>query len=434
MSERRSGAVHAATALAIRVASAGLMFVLQILLARLMAPEAYGGYVALWTWMLALGSFAALGFAESSVRFLPRYRVRQRANAIGAFWRFGLRIVATASLMSGALGIAFALGLGDGRGWALTLLLVSCGLPFLALEYFLEGVARSFSWFRLASVPVYIVRPLLIAAICLGLAAADIGLTVAVVGVVLIGSMALVTAGLALALGRRLRQEGAAVPKAATRGQRRLWLGASLPLLLLSGLEDLTSYADILLLSLLADPGQVGIYFAAARSLALAGFVAYAMTLVAGPRFALDLVGQKRSQLQASILDSTRLTLWATVLAVMAAILGGPLLLGAFGPEFQAGQGVMWVLGAGLVVRSMSGQASEVLIVTGRQREGLLVGTAVLITTVLAALVLVPALGIIGAAIASAAGMAVRTVLLAWVLARTEGLQVLSLGLPALAR
>ena len=73
----RSGLNEAILAFGIRVLSAVLMLGLQILLARLMPLDSYGGYVAAWTWMLALGSFAALGFAESSVRFLPRYRARK---------------------------------------------------------------------------------------------------------------------------------------------------------------------------------------------------------------------------------------------------------------------------------------------------------------------------------------------------------------------
>ena len=76
MSERRGAATDAAIAFAIRALSAGLVFALQILLARLMHQAEYGRAVALWTWLIAIGSFGALGLAEASVRFLPRYRAR----------------------------------------------------------------------------------------------------------------------------------------------------------------------------------------------------------------------------------------------------------------------------------------------------------------------------------------------------------------------
>ena len=430
MSSARNTPLDAAVALGIRVASAGLVFGLQVLLARLMPGEAYGGFVTLWTWMLALGSFAALGFAESSVRFLPRYHLRGRRAALRGYWRFGFATVLGVSLLAALAAGGLALGLG-GTGVWLTVLLVALGLPFLAIEYYLEGVARSFGWFRLAAVPVYIVRPILIGAAALGLAAAGVELTLPLVGAVLVGAMAVVAAALAVAVARRLAR---IAPERAATGarQRRLWLAASLPLLLLSGLEDLTSYADVLLLSLLAEPGQVGIYFAAARSLALAGFVAYAMTLVSGRRFALDLAGRSRDELQASILEATRLTFWATLVAVAATLLAGPLLLGAFGAEFLAGQAVMWVLGLGMVVRAMAGQAGEALIVTGRQREGVAIGLATLAVVAGLCLVLVPAFGPLGAAVASALAMACRTVALIAVLRRVAGLRVFSLGLPKL--
>ncbi len=322
--------------------------------------------------------------------------------------------------------------MGTSEGAGLTVLLVALGLPFLAMEYFLEGVARSFGWFRLAAVPVYIIRP------------ADRGVLPRAIrgrrdarpaggGCGARGRDGAGDGGLALVLARRISKVAPEGSRSAP-GQKRLWLMASLPLLVLSGLEDLTSYADVLMLSLLADSEEVAIYFAAARSLALAGFVAYAMTLVFGRRFALDRAGRSRAELQASITQSTRVTLWATILAVCAALVAGPILLGAFGPEFLAGYGVMAVLGAGMVVRAMAGQAGEALIVLGRQRAGMAVGLCVLMVTAGLALVLVPAWGILGAAAASAAAMAVRTVALTLVLKRLENLDILALAPPLPAR
>ncbi|MBJ3783533.1 lipopolysaccharide biosynthesis protein [Devosia sediminis] len=432
MSSSPEGPVQAATALAIRVAGAALVFGLQVLLARLLPEDGYGGFVTLWTWMLALGSFAALGFAESSVRFVPRYHERGRGAALRSYWRFGLLVVMGTGGALAAIAAMLALGIGlDGPG--MTVLLVALGLPVLGLEYYLEGVARSLGWFRLAAVPVYILRPVLIGTTCILLSAGGVALTLPVIGAVLIGSMGLVALLMLLMLARQLR--GAAAGSTVTTvQQRRLWLRVSLPLLLLSGLDDLASYADVLVLSLLVEPDVVGVYFAAVRALALAGFVAYAMALVSGRRFALDLAVADRRALQSNMLQSTRLTLWATIVAVGLALLAGPLLLGAFGEAFVAGQGVMAIMGAGLVLRAMSGQAGEALIVLGRQREGLLVSFGVLVVTLALSFVLVPELGAEGAAIASATAMACRTAALAMLLWRSDRLRVLSFGLPSLSR
>lgn len=428
MSRGRSSAIDAAIALLIRVMGAGLVFGLQVLLARLLPGEGYGGYVTVWTWMLALGSFAAMGFAESSVRFLPRYAQRQRLQALLGYWQFGLAVV----LIVGAAIAAIALGvwLGGGLdGALLTIVLVAIGLPILGLEYYLEGIARSMGWFRLAAVPVYILRPMLIGGSCLALAAAGVTLTLPMVGGVLIGCMGTIALLMLWLVARRIKRLAGGTQGASYK-QRRLWLRASLPLLLLSGLEDLTSYADILVLSLLSGPDIVGLYFAAARTLALAGFVAYAMTLVSGHRFALDLASANRSDLQTSILEATRLTFWATLVAVGLALVAAPWLLGAFGSDYLAGQPLMIVLGLGMVARAMSGQSAEALVVLGRQREGLIIALGVVAVTAVGALALVPELGALGAAIASATAMACRTLALAVLLWQREGLKVVSMRTP----
>ncbi|MFD2646814.1 lipopolysaccharide biosynthesis protein [Devosia albogilva] len=430
MSETRKGALAAALTVLVRAGSAALTFGLQILLARLMPLEDYGGYVAVWTWMLALGSFAALGFAESSIRFLPRYQLLGRGSAIHGYWRLALRAIGAAAvpLVLGAVLLAWLLGFDTAGG--MTVLLIGLGLPLLAAEYFFEGVGRSFGWFGLATVPVYLVRPLLIGGLCVGLAWFGVELTLPVVGAVLLVAMALVTAGVGTVLVMRLRGFGR--DGAVGRRQRRVWVAAALPLLLVSGLEDLTSYADLLVLSLMLPAETLGPYFAAARTLALAGFVSYAATLVAGRRFALDLAGRDRAELQRSVSRSTGATLWATVVAVVVAWAAGPLLLRLFGPEFTGAQGVLLLLGVGMIAKAASGQAAELLVVAGRQREAMSLGAVVLGVQLGLCVALVPLWGVAGAAAGMALGMAVRSALLGWLVWRLERIRVWSAAVPRL--
>ena len=412
----------------IRATSAGLTFGLQILLARLMPLEDYGGYVAAWTWMLALGSFAALGFAESSIRFLPRYQLLGRGGAIHGYWRLALRAIGMVAVPVTAAAVVAGWLVGLDTPAGMTVMLIGLGLPLLAAEYLFEGVGRSLGWFGLATVPVYLVRPLLIGGFCVVLAWAGVDLTLPVVGTVLLVAMAMVVAGVGAMLVFRLRRFGRGA-KASAR-QRRIWLMAALPLLLVAGLDDLTNYADMMVLSLLMPAEALGPYFAATRTLALAGFVSYAATLVAGRRFALDLAGRDRAELQRSVSRSTGATLWATVAAVAIAWSAGPLVLSLFGPSFTGAHEVMLVLGAGMVAKSASGQASELLIVAGRQRQAMLLGAVVLVVQLALCFALVPVWGLTGAAAGMAAGMAVRSTLVGWLVWRLERIRVWSMALP----
>src|SRR5437868_11422325 len=64
----------AGTIFIIRVISAGLAYVSQVLLARWMGTSDYGIYVYVWTWVLLLGSMMDFGISASAQKIIPEYR------------------------------------------------------------------------------------------------------------------------------------------------------------------------------------------------------------------------------------------------------------------------------------------------------------------------------------------------------------------------
>ena len=69
VTRRLAGAI-----LVIRVVSAALAYLAQILLARWMGGSDYGVYVYVWTWVLLLGSMLDFGIAPSAQKIIPEYR------------------------------------------------------------------------------------------------------------------------------------------------------------------------------------------------------------------------------------------------------------------------------------------------------------------------------------------------------------------------
>ena len=66
----------AGTIFLIRVISAALAYLSQILLARWMGGSDYGVYVYVWTWVLLLGSMMDFGISASAQKIIPEYRTR----------------------------------------------------------------------------------------------------------------------------------------------------------------------------------------------------------------------------------------------------------------------------------------------------------------------------------------------------------------------
>ena len=68
-----SSPIHrlAGAAFVIRVVSAAITFVSQILLARWMGSFDFGIFIYGWTWLLLVGAMVDLGFGSSAQRFIP---------------------------------------------------------------------------------------------------------------------------------------------------------------------------------------------------------------------------------------------------------------------------------------------------------------------------------------------------------------------------
>src|SRR6202047_5374035 len=64
----------AGTIFIIRVVSAALAYLSQILLARWIGGSDYGVYVYVWTWVLLLGSMMDFGISASAQKIIPEYR------------------------------------------------------------------------------------------------------------------------------------------------------------------------------------------------------------------------------------------------------------------------------------------------------------------------------------------------------------------------
>src|ERR1700756_4925879 len=77
----------AGAAFLIRVASAGIIYLTQVLLARWMGRFEFGIYVYVWAWVGFLGMLSPVGVAYSAQRFIPEYRTREDHEGLRGFLR-----------------------------------------------------------------------------------------------------------------------------------------------------------------------------------------------------------------------------------------------------------------------------------------------------------------------------------------------------------
>ena len=154
----------AGAAFAIRMLSAGLMFVTQILLARWMGGSEFGTYVYVWTWLLLIGDIVHLGVPLTAQRFVPEYRQAGRLDLLrgylsGSRWIvFG---VSTAAALIGAL-IVRALESRLETDVILPFYFACVAMPFYGFTFMIDAQARCYNWINLALLPAYVARPIIL--------------------------------------------------------------------------------------------------------------------------------------------------------------------------------------------------------------------------------------------------------------------------------
>lgn len=408
--------------LALRIAGAGLAYLTQVALARLMGATEYGLFATTWVWIAILGHGALFGLSQTTCRFPPSYLARGQADLARGFLRAGLVFVLGASLAV-AMGWASAIGLlGLWREPAAhaAMLLAALVVPVFALQDYAESVARAFGRPVLAIAPPYVLRQALIP-VLLALAVwsgAPAQAPMAIVATLMATSLAVCVQGALV-----IRAVRAALPAGPRAYRPRTWIGASLPVAFVDFTTLLVSYADVLVLSLFAPPEAVAVYFAATRLIQFIAFVGYAASAATAPRLAEAHARGDRRELLHLV---RRATLWTTLAAFgggVAVVAASPLLLGLFGPGFSAAIPLVAIMGAGLVVQAAMGPAEDVLTMLGQERACALGSVGALFVAIGGAGLLTPLYGVLGAAIAAGIASASRGAILAWFAWRRLGVR-----------
>src|SRR6202022_4387696 len=154
----------AGTIFIIRVISAALAYVSQILLARWIGGSDYGVYVYVWTWVLLLGSMMDFGISASAQKIIPEYRAGGdrallRGFLSGSRWMTGIVSTANALLLAGLVRL---LSPWIDPGTIVPLYIGCLTLPAFVVANTQDGIARSHDWMPLGLMPQFIVRQSLI--------------------------------------------------------------------------------------------------------------------------------------------------------------------------------------------------------------------------------------------------------------------------------
>jgi O-antigen/teichoic acid export membrane protein len=419
----------AAGLLLLRVSLACTTFVLNIVLVRWLGATDYGAYAYSLAWLVVLGVPALLGLDQFLVRAVAANKAhsawwRVRSLVCQASWAAGL----TATVLAVLAGTVAWLWIGPSDERILATFWVALLLlPLITLTRVRQAILQGLHHVVVAQLPETVLQPLLQLAL-LGGGGLVLGSTLTAPGAMGLNVLATTLAFLAgvVLLWRRLPRVPKGTPPSPADWS---WLRTSLPLMCFSAVCVLTAEVDLLILGAIQGPQAVGIYSVAVRTAEIVAFVLQAINPALAPHIANLYALGYAPGLQRLITMAARITLGSALPIGLGLILGGSWLLRLlYGPELVQAQMALIILSIAQLVNVGTGSVGLLLTMTGHERDALLcMGISGVLNLVLC-LVLIPAWGVQGAAVAAAAGLILWNLLMAVSAYRRLGIQSSVLG------
>ena len=389
----------AGVVMAIRVMGAGLAFVSQVFLARVMGTYEFGLYSYAFVLLTVLSILAPFGVDWAVLRFIPEYSAKKRWRRLEGVFRASVGFVAAVSVAIAvvAAGLIYLFSDAIGPHYVVPLYLALASLPLFALFQIYLNFARAFGWAALAYTPNFVLRPIFLMVLVLGLVVVSVTPTANAVLIAALVASALAFAYQAVTIHRRKPHvTQPAVP--AFHG--RAWLTVAFSMALFNGFQLITTYGDVLILGHFVEPDQIGIYNAAIRTASIINFVLMAVSATATPKYAEFHARHQHDELRAYVTQTARWIFWPSLLGGLILIGVGKYVLLAFGEAFVAGYPVLVILVLSNLGLAATGNVDALLNMTGHQRACAWVMVWTGLVFIALNFALIPIFGVVGAALA----------------------------------
>lgn len=397
--------------LSTKLVGMGVLFGVHVLLARLLGTSDYGVYVYTMTCVDMLAVLCLLGYHTSLVRFVAEYRAREQWGLLRGILRRSTQVVAVASFLvsavAGALLWRFGERLSDSQ---FETFVVGAGvLPLFCLCWLRESSLRALKRMVQSEMLLKVLRPLVVGVLAVSIYAGTdqikawwaMGYNLAAVGFVFLVGTVL--------LRRRLQAE---LLKIEPVYKTVFWTAVSLPMLFMATMYWILKRTDIIMLGAYLGTAEAGIYSTASEVSGIMEVGLAGVNSMLAPMVSEFYHTGQTEQLRRVVTLAARAVFVYMVTAMMVMSFSGRIVLSLYGSKFVEAYVPLLVLLGGQVVNAMVGPVGLIMTMTGHQNKaGLILGLGAVVNVSLNML-LIPRLGLVGAAVASAASMVVWNVLM----------------------
>lgn len=395
------------------VANGVFGFALIVVVTRGLRARGAGAFFEGLALFTIASNLCELGADDGLLRTIPRFRVLGRTRDLRRTLAIGLVPVVVVGVVLALVLMAFASPLADlfskGSHQAATLAtyirILAPFLPLSAASSACLSATRGFG----TVVPFVVVdnfgkpgiRPVLeVAVIAAGLGATAVALAWAGPIVVGLAVAALALRRLLLRAERRDRSRADPGPPRPSRELAGEFWRFAAPRAVAGFFATTVFWLDTLLVGAMRSTAQAGVYTAATRYIVMGTVAIQAILLAIAPQISALITRGDYDRAQTLFETATAWLMAPAWPIYLTLALFAPLFLRVYGPEFVSGQHALLVLALAALVAMGVGPVSSILLMSGRSVWNLVNGVLALGLNVGLNLLLIPHLGIVGAAVA----------------------------------
>jgi len=394
------------------VLNTGLAFLVNLILARTLGAKNFGFYAYAMSWVGLLSIPALFGMDQILIRNIAAYQAKEKWQLMCGLVTFAHRVSMAVSVIFAFLAALFASVV---TGFSKTQLLSTFGialslLPLLTLIRIKQATMQGLHHVVSGQAPAMLGQPaFLIVLIALGI---TLGIKLSTgIAILLYGISALIS--LSLLSWLLYKSFPVKARSAIPAYNRRLWIKTALPLMMLGGLQVVNAQSGVAILGAMKNVEEAGIYAVANRAASVMGFALLSVNAVLAPSIATLYANREMKKLQSIVTKSVRVVSIFSTAGLVTIVFFGSWLLSLFGPEFPRGYTALLILCGGQMINSMMGSVGQLLIMTGNEQDAAISAGAGVLVVISLNFILIPYLGMIGAAYAATASILTWNILMA---------------------
>lgn len=387
--------------LAIKAGYVALQLSVSIVLARTLGPAGFGAYAFVLALVTLLLLPSQLGFSGLLVRMTAVYQAQDQYALLRGLFARSAQIVGLASLLLAGIGVVVVTAIDVVPAEIATgpLLAGFFLLPFLAMLTINGSALQGLGHVLVGQIPDQILRPLFLLGFVL-LVHWHMPLTVesVIISNIIATALTLVISQYVLS-----KKKPTALTSIQSDYKALEWTRAALPFLLLGGTQVINNQTDIIMLSILTNQEQTGLYRVALQMADGLGMILVAIAAVITPHLARLHAEQNWDVIQSVLVTSHRagVAMLLPIAAIMA-VSAVPLLRVIFGPEYSGSATTLIIMVLGKTLYAAVGFSGIALSMFGLASIAAVITALTATLNVLLNLVLIPLMGIEGAALGTA--------------------------------